>query len=101
MKKRVVFCESSYNMFYGAQQSLYNFLVNMDRNIFDVLVLCPGSGKLTKKMEEMGIEVKIINYPKDLDRSGDEFRNSGLLAKISIPISLFVYLRRIIRKLQN
>ena len=96
MKKRVVFCESGYNRFYGAQQSLFNFFVNMDRNIFDVLVLCPGSGKFTKKIEDIGINVTIINYPKDLDRSGDEIRKSGLLTRIRIPISLIIYLKRII-----
>ncbi|WP_156314931.1 hypothetical protein [Halalkalibacter wakoensis] len=41
MRKKVVFCESGYNIFYGAQQSLYNFLINADKELLEIVVLTP------------------------------------------------------------
>src|SRR5690625_4928608 len=97
MGKKVVFCESGYNLFYGAQQSLFNFLINADEEKINISVLSPGEGLFTEKLTKQGIKVDIINYPKYLSSLGIGVRQKGIKNKIKLPFSILKYMVRLFR----
>lgn len=94
MSKKVVFCESGYNRFYGAQQSLFNFLINCDKEELDIVTLSPGRGMFTEKLEQNNIHVDVVAYPKELDRTGEQLRNNSFLKKIKMSLGILKYIRK-------
>ncbi|MFC5711448.1 glycosyltransferase [Thalassorhabdus alkalitolerans] len=92
--KKVLFCESGYNRFYGAQQSLYNFLVNVDKESIEAVVLCPNKGKFTEEINRVNIPVEIVSYPKVLDKTGEEAKSTNLITKVKMLIGGLRYLKK-------
>lgn len=56
---RLVVLESS-SQLGGVQHSTFNLLKHLDRDKWDVLVLCPEEGKLPDMLRAEGIEVRIV-----------------------------------------
>ncbi|MFD1362328.1 glycosyltransferase family 4 protein [Lentibacillus salinarum] len=96
MNKKVVFCESGYNIFYGAQQSLYNFLINADQDEIDTIALSPGRGLFTEKLEEKSIKVETVEYPQELDKTGGQIRNGGVISKFRTLMGFIKYIKKCI-----
>lgn len=48
---------------YGADKILLEILNNIDKNVFEPIVLLPNDGVLREEIEKIGIEVHILNYP--------------------------------------
>ncbi|TMW72245.1 glycosyltransferase [Alteribacter natronophilus] len=90
--KKVAVCESGYNMFYGAQQSLYNFLINSKNPDLHLKVVTPGEGLFTEQLNEAKILRDVVTYPKALDKSGSDIKSKGLVGKIKSIISLPLYI---------
>src|SRR5690554_3129628 len=101
MSKTVIFCESGYNIFYGAQQSLYNFLVNADKKKFKMIVMCPGKGIFTEKLSAANINVDIVEYPQVLNKTGNELRNNRFITKIKIFFGVLKYIRKQVKYLRS
>lgn len=92
MKKKVAFSESGFNMFYGAQKSLYTYLTYLDKDKIEPVFLSPGKGILTSKIEELGISTKIINYPNELNQTGKEMRANNYIKKFKMGIAILKYI---------
>lgn len=90
--KKVAFCISGYDIFYGAQQSLYNFLLKLNRSKMDPVFIAPGEGKFTRKIDSINIKKEIINYPKNLDKSGEDLKENNLLNKIKTGFDIIKYI---------
>ncbi|MFW6016528.1 MAG: glycosyltransferase family 4 protein [bacterium] len=94
MSKKVAFCVSGYNIFYGAQQSLYNFLLNVNKDDIESIFIAPGEGVFTEKIDSINISKKIIEYPKELDKSGDEIRQNSLLNKLKLGFGSLKFIKK-------
>jgi len=51
-----------YSKFYGANKSLYILIKGLKDKGIEVLLVAPHSGEFTKKLEEDGFKIKLINH---------------------------------------
>jgi glycosyltransferase involved in cell wall biosynthesis len=77
----ILFHESYFTQFYGAQISLVRLLEHIDRDQFQPLVVCPGEGQFTARARGLGIEVVIVPLPPDLAAFGGKLLQSSNLRK--------------------
>jgi glycosyltransferase involved in cell wall biosynthesis len=94
MGKKVAFCEAGYDSFYGAQQSLYTFLVNVDREKIEPVFVSPGEGEFTKRISEIGIDVEVIRQPEVFNKRGNVLKEKGLSSKIKALTGYFKHVKR-------
>lgn len=74
----ILFHESYFTQFYGAQVGLFHLLQNLDRTQFLPLVVCPGEGVFTERIRKLGVEVVIVPLPPDLVAMGGKLLYSSL-----------------------
>lgn len=79
----ILFHESYFTQFYGAQVGLYHLLRCLDRTKFSPLMVCPGRGLFTEKVESLGIEVVVVPLPSDLMVMGGSLLHSSIPERIS------------------
>lgn len=60
--KKIMFVDNFGDFFGGGQLSLLGILENLDRNIFQPLVVLPYEGDLSREIRKMGIELYIIPF---------------------------------------
>lgn len=60
--KKIMYLHSGAEL-YGADQILYLLTTNIDKNKYEPIVVLPNDGPLREKLEESGVNVKIIPYP--------------------------------------
>lgn len=78
----ILFHESYFTQFYGAQVCLYRLLQYIDRGRFLPLVVCPGEGIFTEKVRALGVEVVIVPLPPELTTFGGKLLHSSALERI-------------------
>ncbi|OGW13350.1 MAG: hypothetical protein A3G93_07875 [Nitrospinae bacterium RIFCSPLOWO2_12_FULL_45_22] len=100
MKKRIIFFESYYRSFYGAQQNLLRLIRFLDRSRFEPLIIMPGDGPLRIAAEKYGIPVKIIPYPQALDVFGGKL-TSSMFYQLSACFHLVRYSLQLYKSLKN
>jgi len=98
--KKIVFFESSHDNFYGAQQSLYYFLVNTDCD-FQKTVVLPGIGVFYDKLVQENIHTEIVEYPKSFQSSGAIIKKSGLAVKLRVVVDAMRYVRGLLKYLKE
>lgn len=90
-KKKIVFYETYYSSFTGAQQSLYWLLKGLNKDKFEPIVVTPGKGELINKVEKIGIKARVIKYLFNLDVFGGKIKEYSLIKKLLVLISLIKY----------
>ncbi len=68
MRKKVIFIESS-NEMGGVEFSTVYLTTHLDKEIWAVMVVCPGEGKLASACRNAGVQVEIIRMPRLLSTS--------------------------------
>lgn len=101
MPKKVAFCEAGYDMFYGAQQSLYTFLANMDRDSIVPVFLAPGEGELTQRISEIDIETIVIKQPSEMNEKGNLLNKGGVIGKIRTVFNCIKYIVKYVKFFKN
>lgn len=97
-KKQVVVCEAGYDIFYGAQQSLYTFLSQSSSEYLDFTLLTPGNGVFSENVnKELGIPHDILKYPSALNKNGETTRFKQILNKLKMLVTLPYYINKIRR----
>ena len=94
MVKKVAFCEAGFDIFYGAQQSLYTFLANVDKEKIDPVVLCPGNGEFTDQVSKIGLEVSVVKQPDIFDQKGNVLNKKGLSNKFNTVIGFLKHVKK-------
>jgi len=97
MQLPVLFHESYFTQFYGAQVGLYNFLQKIDPEQFTSVVVCPAEGLFTQKIRQLGIEVKIIPLPDKWLSFGGELLGLSLWERMILSKDLLPQIRDLIR----
>src|ERR1043165_657897 len=54
---------SLYTQMGGGEFSILHQMKNLDRVLFNPILIAPAEGALTQKLEELGIRVKIVPFP--------------------------------------
>ncbi|GAB6137372.1 glycosyltransferase family 4 protein [Halanaerobaculum tunisiense] len=65
MKRNILFINHTSKMG-GGENSLYHLINKLNKQLFNPIVICPKEGELTKKLEAIGIKVKIVKQPSFL-----------------------------------
>jgi len=97
----VLFHESYFNEFYGAQNGLYNLLRCIDRNHFSPLVVCPSDGVFPDRVRELGIEVVIVPLPLELLSFGGKLLRSSFTERVGQLARLFPQIIQLVRLIQS
>ncbi|WP_230868047.1 glycosyltransferase [Iocasia frigidifontis] len=90
-KKKIVFYETYYSSFTGAQQSLYWLLKGLNKDKFEPIVITPGKGELINKAKKIGIKAKVIKYSSNLNVFDGKIKGYSFLKKLFVLISLIRY----------
>lgn len=61
-RKRILYLHSGAEL-YGADNILYEILKGIDKNKYEIYVLLPCDGPLVEKIQNLGINVEILDYP--------------------------------------
>jgi glycosyltransferase involved in cell wall biosynthesis len=77
----ILFHESYFDSFYGAQKGLHTLLQYMDKKRFVPLVVCPGEGVFAERIRALGVEVLIVPLPPALMVFGGSLLRQSLLRK--------------------
>lgn len=80
-KKKIILAVTKSN-WGGAQRYVFDIAANLDKNVFDVSVLCGGGGILAEKLRQSGIRVITLPYLSRDIKFFDEFHAFFDLVKI-------------------
>lgn len=62
MKKNVLYLHAGAEL-YGADKVLLDLLINLDKNLFNPIVILPTDGPLVKELKNNKVEVYVVEYP--------------------------------------
>jgi glycosyltransferase involved in cell wall biosynthesis len=54
----------------GGEESLFNLIAHLDRNIFTPIITCPEDGPLSEKLRSRGVDVIPMEFPRVRSMSG-------------------------------
>ncbi|MDD2481297.1 MAG: glycosyltransferase family 4 protein [Lutispora sp.] len=96
MRKRILFIESRYQTFYGAQKSMAAFIKALDTEYFESKVVLAGKGKLEDELKKLNIDVDVIKLGKKADAFGGKILNYSVASKIIVLVQIFIFNLRLI-----
>ena len=90
MKFRILFYEYDSYTFCGGQQSLSILLKALDREKYDIRILCPFQGPFVEKLESIGIGVKIFKLNGDLGNWRKRISEYSIIGKVNLLVACFI-----------
>lgn len=96
MDKRILFVESRYNSYYGAQQSMVKLIGVLARG-FRCEVLTTKKGRLAEELERMNIPVRIIKLGARSNEFNGKVLKYGLIQKLAVVIELLMFNLRVLQ----
>lgn len=78
----VMFYNSRFFSFYGAQKSLCRLIQYIDRERFTPIVVCPARGIFTEEIGKLDVEVRILPLPEELLMFGGVLKNSSFPQRV-------------------
>lgn len=91
MKKRILFIESRYETFYGAQKSMVAFIKALSTENFETKVVLTGTGKLEDELKKLNIDVDVIKLGKKANAFGGKILNYSIASKIIVLMQVFIF----------
>ncbi|WP_195574321.1 glycosyltransferase family 4 protein [Paenibacillus sp. 1001270B_150601_E10] len=95
MEKRILFVESRYNSYYGAQQSMVKLMGVLSRG-FHCEVLTTNKGRLAEELERNHIPVKIIKLGSRSNVFNGRVLQYNWLNKLRVAAELFTFNCRVL-----
>lgn len=80
--------------FHGAQQSLYYLLKELNREIYDPIVVCPFEGVFTKKLSEIGVDWIILSPSSKFNQYDKAILKSSIFTKFRMIVELIPFLKK-------
>lgn len=87
-KLKIAFVESRWSSFYGAQQSMFTLVSNLDHHLFQPVVVTTGKGELARRFCDAGIEVKVFPLGPLVNKFGGVIEKYSLWKKFNVIIEL-------------
>ncbi|MBE0449166.1 MAG: hypothetical protein IBX64_13920, partial [Actinobacteria bacterium] len=92
MKKlRVAFFETRYDSFYGAQQSMFTLIANLDRYYFEPYVITTAESIFARRFREAGINVHVLPMASMANMFGKRILHYPWWKKILVAAELLRY----------
>lgn len=90
-KIKVLFIDSRYHSFYGAQQSMFTLISNLDKSKYDPILLVTQEGELSKRARAQGINVEMIPLSKEINVFGKKIRNYSIMKMVKVIFGILRY----------
>lgn len=91
MKRKILFLESRFDSFYGAQKSMLKLIQSLDQNDFEIRVVTTSKGKLSKELRENNVSTDIVELGKRVNVFGGKVLKYSILEKIVAAFQIFLY----------
>lgn len=91
MKKRIMFLESRYDSFYGAQKSMLKLIKSLNKKIFEYKVVTTKNGKLKNALEQYSISVDVVELGKKANVFGGKILTYTIFEKILVVFQILFY----------
>ncbi|WP_042221715.1 glycosyltransferase family 4 protein [Oceanobacillus manasiensis] len=89
--KKIMFLESRYDSFYGAQKSMLKLIQGLDSNKFSYKVVTTGDGKLMKGLEENNVPVDVLKLGEKANVFGGKVLDYSIFEKIVVILQIIIY----------
>ncbi|GFZ79966.1 glycosyl transferase group 1 [Compostibacillus humi] len=89
--KRILFIESRYNSFYGAQKSLLKLVQSLDEREFEYKIVTTSDGNFKKGFEENNIDVDVIKLGEKANVFGGKILDYTLFDKLIVIIQIIIF----------
>lgn len=89
--KKILFIESRYESFYGAQKSMLKLVQILDESKFESQVVTTGDGKLKKGFEKSNVKVDVIKLGKKANTFGGKTLKYSIIGKVQVIFQVLVY----------
>jgi len=90
MKKNILFIESRYNSFYGAQKSMLQLIKALDTEYFDYKIVTTEEGNLKKGFNKENINVDIVKLGYKANVFGGKVLNYSFVDKLIVLIQVII-----------
>lgn len=98
--KRIMFLESRYDSYYGAQKSMLSLINSLDKTLFDFNIVTTGIGKFIRGVEqESDYKVDVIKIGKKANTFGGKILEYSTFKKILVATQILIYNIKIINYL--
>ena len=92
MKRRIMFLESRYDSYYGAQKSMMTLIRSLDKTFFDFKIVTTGIGKFIRGVEkDSDYKVDVIKMGKKANIFGGKILEYSMFEKILVAIQILIY----------
>lgn len=92
MKRRIMFLESRYDSYYGAQKSMMTLIRSLDKTFFDFKIVTTGIGKFIRGVKEYSdYKVDVIKIGKKANTFGGKILEYSTFEKILVAIQILIY----------
>lgn len=97
MEKKILFVESRYNSFYGAQKSMLQLIKSLDKSKFNYKVITTDEGNFKLEYEKENIPVNIIKLGKKANVFGGKVLKYNFIEKLLVFIQILLYNFKILK----
>lgn len=92
MKRRIMFLESRYDSYYGAQKSMMTLIRSLDKTFFDFKIVTTGIGKFIRGVKkDSDYKVDVIKIGKKANTFGGKILEYSTFEKILVAIQILIY----------
>lgn len=91
MKKNILFLESRFDSFFGAQKSMLKLIKSLDHKDFNYNVVTTGEGQLKKGLEANGVSVDIVKLGNKANVFGGKVLRYSFIDKLIVFFQIILY----------
>lgn len=91
MMRKILFLESRYDSFYGAQKSMLKLIQSLDNDKFSYKVVTTDEGNFKKGFEENNVKVDVLKLGEKANVFGGRIFDYNILEKILVIFQIIIY----------
>ncbi|KYG59431.1 glycosyltransferase family 4 protein [Planococcus maritimus] len=101
MKRKILFLESRFNSFYGAQKSMVKLIKSLDSEKFEPTVVTTENGMLSKNLRKENIPFTILKIGQESNVFGGKVLKYSVFKKMTVGFQILVYNIKLIKYIRK
>lgn len=101
MKRKILFLESRFNSYYGAQKSMVKLIKSLDCDKFEAVVVTTDDGMLSNSLSKENIPFDILRIGKESNVFGGKVLKYSVLKKMTVGFQILVYNMKLIKYIRK
>lgn len=99
--KRILFLESRFNSYFGAQKSMVKLIKSLDNNQFDYEVVTTDNGKLEQGLKKEELKVNVVKLGRKANVFGGKVLTYSFFSKLMVAIEILLFNLKILKFIRN